>query len=74
MDEQQTAPFLGQKACFSCRDAHAFNRVVPLQVTVCLKSNQFPPVALGFPERVSPVLPSFFRCPFPVLLASIEGI
>jgi hypothetical protein len=74
MDWQRAAPFLGQKGGFSCRNTHAFNRVASSQMSVCLKANQFPLEAFGFPERVSPALPSFPWPPFPVLLAFIEGI
>jgi hypothetical protein len=35
------APFLLHKDSFSCRDAHAFNRVTPMQVTEMVHASEF---------------------------------
>jgi hypothetical protein len=53
------APFLGQLDGFSCRNSHAFNRPLMLQVTAGLQSSYFPPFTFGYLSQLSPEIPLF---------------
>jgi hypothetical protein len=67
------ALFLWQKDNFSCRDAHAFNRISSLQVTVGVNSSEFSFVSWEFTNRNSLHIPSSHSPQYLVRLANIEG-
>src|ERR1035437_5048858 len=68
------APLLWQNDGFSCRDAHAFNRISSSQVTDCVRSSEFPHVSYEISVRNSPTFPSFHASPSLVLLPFIAGL
>lgn len=59
MSALQGALFLLQMDSFSCRNAHAFNRLSSRQVACCEESTGFPPLCVGLRQRSSPLFPSF---------------
>jgi hypothetical protein len=68
------ALFLWQRDRFSCRDAHAFNRFLSLQVLMSVKSSRFIRLYDKILAFLSPLFLSSLALPRTVLLAFIEGI
>jgi hypothetical protein len=74
MRVQWAAPFLSQKTGISCWNAHAFNRLLSLQVVAYLQSGEFSSDFIGFPDVVSLHVLSSLRPPSSVVLAFIEAM
>src|SRR5580704_13484078 len=74
MCASQAAPFLLQRDSFSCRNAHAFNRLSSLQVMFCVCCTRFPLVSCEFSRIVSLLFLSSHVHQVLVLLRSIGTI